>query len=320
LRVAASAVTAVALVLMLGAQAHAADPDVATIEKQIAKLWNDAEPMIENYNKIHEQYKKNSAKLATLKKKIEPLQRQVDLAQIRIGVVSAQIYKGGSASALNAVLSSGDPGDLADQLSMIDQLAREQQRQISGVTEVKAKYDTQKAPLDTLVAKLAAQDKDLRAKTDAIEAKLKDLQALRRKAYGSTGSTGSFRPWPCPAAYEPTAGYKAAKFACSQAGKPYVWAASGPSSYDCSGLTLAAWKQVGVSLPHNALSQSQSMPHVSRANLKIGDLVFYYSSVHHVAIYVGDGKVMHAPTAGDNVRMADMDEAGPINSFGRPNG
>jgi cell wall-associated NlpC family hydrolase len=97
-----------------------------------------------------------------------------------------------------------------------------------------------------------------------------------------------------------------------------VWAAAGPGSYDCSGLTLAAWQSVGVSLPHQSRSQRSSMPYVTRANLKVGDLVFYYGDIHHVAIYVGNNKIMHAPSAGDNVRMADMDAAGPINSFGRP--
>lgn len=320
LRVAAATATVVALILMSGAQAHAADPSVSDVEKQISTVWNEAEPMIENYNKVHEQFKKNTAKLNALKKKIDPLERSVDLAQIRIGVVSAQIYKGGHASALNAVLTSGEPSALADQLSMLDQLAREQQRQISGVTELKDKYDKQKAPLDDLVAKLAAQDKELAKKKKDIEKKLSDLQALRRKLYGSSGTTGSYRPWPCPSEYSPTAGYKAAKFACSQAGKPYVWAADGPSSYDCSGLTLAAWATQGISMPHNAAAQRDTMPYVSRANLKIGDLVFYFSDIHHVAIYVGDGKVMHAPTSGDVVRMAEMGNVGTINSYGRPNG
>ncbi|GAA1755681.1 NlpC/P60 family protein [Luedemannella helvata] len=313
-----AAVTAVSVVLTAGAQAHAADPSVSEVEKQIADLWADAEPMIEHYNKVHEQYKKNKAKLAALKKKIEPLERQVDLAQIRIGVVSAQIYKGGQASAINAMLASGEPRDLADQLSLLDQLAREQQRQISGVTELKNKYDKQRAPLDTLVAKLAEQDKDLLKKTHEIEDKLKDLQALRRKLYGTSGGTGSYRPWPCPSEYAPTNGYKAAKFACSQAGDPYVWAAAGPNSYDCSGLTLRSWSQVGVSLPHNAAAQRSSMKYIDKADLQIGDLVFYFSNLRHVAIYVGDGKVMHAPTAGDNVRMAEMYSVGSVHSFGRP--
>jgi hypothetical protein len=312
--------TAFALVLMSGAQARAAIPNPEEIEKQIAKLWAEAEPEIEKYNKIHEDYKKNKAKQAALEKKIDPLQRQLDLSQIRIGAMSAQVYKGGQADAFNAVLTSGSPEKLADQLSILDQLARAQQRQLSGVTELKAKYDRQRAPIDALVAKLSVQDKELAAKKKKIESQLIKLQDLRRQAYGTNGGTGSLRPWTCPAEYLPTKGYKAAKFACNQAGDPYVWAAEGPNGYDCSGLTLVAWRQVGVSMPHNAAAQRSSMPYVNRSDLEIGDLVFYYGDLRHVAIYVGNGKVMHAPTFGDVVRMAQMDAVGPVHSFGRPSG
>ncbi|HEX6869774.1 MAG TPA: NlpC/P60 family protein [Micromonosporaceae bacterium] len=305
-----------AIALLPGTPAHA-EPTVAEIEAQIAKIWNEAEPLIEKYNEIHEQYKKNKAKQAQLQKKIAPLQTQVDLGQARVGAMAAQIYKGGTADVFNAVVTSGSPGQLADQLSFVDFLARDQERQIEGVSKAKADLDAQKAPIDALVAQLAKQDTELAAKRKQIEAKLKELQALRIKAYGSSGGIGSFRPWPCPSEYLPTKGYKAAKFACSQAGKPYVWAASGPNSYDCSGLTLRSWAQVGVYLPHNAAMQRRSMPYVSRANLQIGDLVFYYSDLHHVAIYVGGGKAMSAPTFGDYVRMISMDVM-PIHSFGRP--
>jgi len=293
-------------------------PSVAQIEQQIAAIWNQAEPTIEKYNEIHEQYQKNKTKQAALQKQIEPLARQVDLAQLRVGVIAARVYMGGHADAVNAVLTSGSPETLADQLSILDQLAKEQQRQLAGVASLMDKYSAQKKPIDDLVVQLKAQDAQLAAKKKEIETQLIRLQQLRLKAYGTTGGTGSYRPYTCPQSYEPTAGYKAAKYACAQARDPYVWAASGPNSYDCSGLTLAAWAQAGVNLPHNAAAQRSSMPYISRANLKLGDLVFYFSPIHHVAIYVGGGYVMHAPTFGDHVRMVDMDEAGSINSYGRP--
>jgi cell wall-associated NlpC family hydrolase len=80
---------------------------------------------------------------------------------------------------------------------------------------------------------------------------------------------------------------------------------------------MQAWAQVGIYLPHNAAAQRRSMPYVDAADLQVGDLVFYYSDLHHVAIYVGDGKIMQAPQAGDVVRMTDMNTS-PIHSFGRP--
>jgi cell wall-associated NlpC family hydrolase len=310
-------VAALVLAVLPGARAHA-DPTVAEIEALIAQKRYEAETQIEEYNAVHEQNKKNLAKQDKRRKQSEPLQLEMDLSQARVGAMAAEIYKNSRAGALTAVLSSGSPKQVADQLAFLDMLAHEQERQLEGVVTLKASFDAQKAPIDEIVAKLAEQDTTLAAQRKDIEARLTELQKLRRQAYGSSGGgTGSLRPWPCPSEYLPTNGYKAAAFACKQAGKPYVWAASGPGSYDCSGLTLASWKQVGVYLPHNAAAQRRSMPYVTRADLRIGDLVFYYSNLHHVSIYVGDGKVMTAPTFGDVVRMVPMDRS-PIHSFGRP--
>ncbi|MET9665392.1 NlpC/P60 family protein [Streptomyces sp. NPDC006475] len=98
---------------------------------------------------------------------------------------------------------------------------------------------------------------------------------------------------------------KAAKvldFARAQIGKPYVWGAAGPSSYDCSGLTQAAWKTAGVSLPRTTWDQVKTGKRVETKDLLPGDLVFFYDDISHVGIYIGDGKMIHAPKPGANVR------------------
>jgi peptidoglycan DL-endopeptidase CwlO len=302
---------------LLPAEAASADPTVAQIEAQIEALWSEAEPLIEHYNAVHEEYQQNKTRQDELQQRLEPLQREVDLGRARVGAIAASAYRGGRIGEFSSLLAGGSPRDLADQLAFVEVLARGQGRELAGVSDAKAELDRQKAPIDALVTELAKQDADLAQQRKTIEAKLNELQSLRRQAYGTTGGTGSYRPWPCPSEYLPTPGYRAAAFACQQAGTPYVWAASGPNGYDCSGLTLAAWQQVGVYLPHNAAAQRRSMPYVNRADLQLGDLVFYYSDLHHVAIYVGDGKVMSAPTFGDFVRMVNMDRS-PIHSFGRP--
>lgn len=317
-RVLIASVVAMLLVLVLPANAAHAGPTVQQIEAQIAQVWNQAEPMIEQYNSIHDQYTKNKAQQAALQKKLEPLQTQVELGQVRVGYIAAQAYRGGGADTFNALVSAGSPAALADQLTFLNMMAREQQQQVSGVSAIMAQYNAQKAPIDALVAQLAQQDAQLAAQKAQIDKKINDLEQLRLQAYGTSGGTGSYRPWPCPSTYAPTNGYKAALFACQQAGKPYIWAAAGPGSYDCSGLTLAAWASVGVYMPHNALAQRQSIPVVSAANLQVGDLVFYYSDTHHVAIYEGNDKVMQAPAPGDNVRMSVMEDVGPILAYGRP--
>ncbi|WP_366139812.1 C40 family peptidase [uncultured Modestobacter sp.] len=96
--------------------------------------------------------------------------------------------------------------------------------------------------------------------------------------------------------------------ALAQQGKPYVWAGAGPNSYDCSGLTQYAFAAAGVSLPHSSRMQSTMGTPVARADLQPGDLVFFYDPVGHVGIYIGNGQMVHAPTSGDVVKIANVDQ------------
>jgi cell wall-associated NlpC family hydrolase len=99
---------------------------------------------------------------------------------------------------------------------------------------------------------------------------------------------------------------QALRYAMSKIGRPYVWGAAGPSAFDCSGLTMWAYRQVGINLPHYTGSQFNAGTHVSRSQLQPGDLVFFYSDLHHMGIYVGGGKMLHAPHTGDVVKIASM--------------
>ncbi len=95
---------------------------------------------------------------------------------------------------------------------------------------------------------------------------------------------------------------KAVAVAVAQIGKPYEWAAAGPGSFDCSGLTLYAWDAAGVALPHSSRAQYASLPHIARDDLQPGDLLFYGSPIHHVGIYEGGGVMINAPQTGEQVR------------------
>ncbi|MFI9047850.1 NlpC/P60 family protein [Streptomyces sp. NPDC053427] len=99
---------------------------------------------------------------------------------------------------------------------------------------------------------------------------------------------------------------KALAFARSQMGKPYVWGATGPNSYDCSGLTQAAWKAAGVDLPRTTWDQVKVGQRIATGDLKPGDLVFFYDDISHVGMYIGDGKMIHAPHPGANVRVESI--------------
>lgn len=303
-------------VLLVGVTPAHAEPSVAEIEKQIDEAWNQLEPTIEKHNATKQDLTAKKKQVDALAKKIEPLQAQIDVAMGRVSALAVREYKGQNVSAVNAVLTSGSPTTAVNQLEMLDLFARRQQRDVQAVIDLREKYAAQKAPLDQMVAQLTKAEADLAAKTKQINADIAKLQKLRIRAYGS-GAGGPLRPAPCPATYPGGAAGTAVKFACAQIGKPYVWGAEGPDSYDCSGLTMAAWAKAGVSLPHNAARQRQVTANVSRANLRPGDLVFYYSDLHHVGMYVGGGWVVHASQAGVPVKMKKVDD-GPIHSYGRP--
>ncbi|MFJ2443138.1 C40 family peptidase [Streptomyces sp. NPDC087658] len=106
----------------------------------------------------------------------------------------------------------------------------------------------------------------------------------------------------CPADAYAAKAARVIAFAAGQIGKPYVWGASGPSSYDCSGLTQVAWREVGVQLPRSTWEQAKAGAHIATDDLLPGDLVFFYDDVSHVGIYIGDGMMIHAPKPGSNVR------------------
>jgi cell wall-associated NlpC family hydrolase len=298
-----------------------AAPSATEVQAQIDAAWEKLEPLIEQYNGVHSQLKNTQAKAAELQGKIAPLQLQVELALDRVSDIAVRIYKGGTTSAINAILTSGSPTTLADQLSMLNQLARADSAEVRDVIKVRDQYSSDKAALDTVLKQLAAQDADLAAKKADVEKQIAGLQKLRQQAYGSTGAavaaSGALKPTACPVEAGPGGAGVAATTACNQIGKPYSYGSEGPSSFDCSGLTMYSWRAGGRSLPHNAKAQYQSIKHIGKAELRTGDLVFFYGDIHHVGIYVGGGYMVHAPTTGDRVRMASIDRPGVPTYYGR---
>ncbi|GAA1030262.1 C40 family peptidase [Virgisporangium ochraceum] len=316
LRVLAAAVLGSVLALSLGAQAHA-EPSTTEIEKQIDAQWNQLEPVIEEHNKIQAELAENKAKVDALTEQIRPLQEQVDAARSKVAALTVHEYKTGRTGTLNALLAAGSSDGLGDRLVRLEALARKQEAALADVLALKKQYEEAKQPLDQLVSKLSAQEADLAKRKADIDAEIKKLNDMRLAAFGTTGGKGALQPAPCPATYPGGPASIAARTACAQIGKPYVFGSTGPGTFDCSGLTMYAWKAAGVSLRHYTKWQWSDTKPVSRAELRPGDLVFYYSDLHHMGMYVGNNWIVHAPTSGDQVRMKRIDD-GPIAGYRRP--
>jgi peptidoglycan DL-endopeptidase CwlO len=309
---------AVGFTVLLSGSAHAyADPSIGEIEQQIDAEWNKLEPAIEQYNNVHTQLKDNQVKLAALQRQLQPLQLQVDVAMARVGDLASQYYRSGQGMMINAVLGGDSPDDFVYKLMMVNEMAHVQRGRIGVVTTARDKFNADKEKLDAIIAQLSAQDADLVAKKKDIEGRIAGLQKLRQKVYGTSGSTGNLKPVACPVEYYGGKGGQAAAKACSLIGKPYHYGSTGPDSFDCSGLTLTAWSAAGVALPHYTGAQWKIGKSVARADLRPGDLVFFYSDLHHVGLYVGGGWMVHAPSTGDFVRMAKIDGR-PVTGYRRP--
>ena len=302
------------------AAAARAEPSVQQIEAQISAQSTQTEKIVEQYNKVNEELKASQAAVDKVNADLGPLTGQLTSASTSVDEIAATAYKGASLAKLSSVLAAGNPSTIVNRLETLDQITKYENGRFQHYLVTKARTDAEKAKLDKLVAYQTAQLQTLDDQKKAIIADIARLEALRKKVAAQqqpqtkTAATAVAPSAPPP----PVAGNAgiAVSFAYAQLGKPYVWAAAGPSSYDCSGLTLAAWRGAGVFLPHNAAMQYNALRHISRGSLQPGDLVFY-SGLGHEAIYVGNGQVIHAPTFGEHVRLASVDMMPPY-GYARP--
>jgi cell wall-associated NlpC family hydrolase len=167
-------------------------------------------------------------------------------------------------------------------------------------------------------AQVRNQRASLARQRSTIEAKIDKLRELRRRVYGSATASPPRHDRFTPEYSSGPAG-QAIRYAFAQIGKGYRFGADGPGSYDCSGLVMASWRSAGVNLAHSAATQWRLVAHLNRDQLQPGDLVFYYSDIHHVALYIGGGRVVHAPTWGQAVTIAPID-VDPVHGYGRVRG
>ncbi|MFC3503574.1 NlpC/P60 family protein [Micromonospora krabiensis] len=295
---------------MLAAPAHA-EPTVDEIEAQIDKQWEQLEPTIEQYNKVRAQLKVNRKKSADLEKKIQPLALQSELAMSRVGDLASRYYIEGPSQDIGALLVSAKPSTLTEQLTMLDRLAKQERKELEGVLKVRAKFDSEKQKLDALIATQVKQQDELAAKKKKIDAEIKRLEKTLPVTTVKTAA--------CPTVngVVSAAARTAIKTACQQVGDPYVWGATGPNSFDCSGLTQYAYKAAGISLTHFTGAQWNEGKAVPRSEARPGDLVFFFSDLHHVGLYLGNDKMVHAPRAGKPVQVASINNM-PVAGFRRP--
>lgn len=313
-RYAVLAAVAAAVLLVAGTPVTAsAEPDTLDeVEKELEDKGNEMEKVAEKYNGAKEDLKKTEKKIDKVEKKLPKYEKEAEEAQEILGDVAYEEYTSGGKLVVAGSALAENPQDTLDRVSVLGALNASQAAKISSSSGSLGELQDEKSGLEDLKDEQKKTKKDLKKKKDKLDGQMEDLEQLREQLGGSDGNSGGSGP-PPPSG---RAG-DVVQFAYDQLGKPYGYGSAGPDSFDCSGLTLAAWKQAGVSLYHKASEQRNETANVPRSELAAGDLVFYYSDLHHVALYVGDGKVVHAPQSGDVVKVAGMNDM-PVHSYGRP--
>jgi cell wall-associated NlpC family hydrolase len=321
-------------VLVVPSAGHADPaPTISQVKAQVDTLYAQGEEAAERANEAQDAADAARLELETLRANLAKAQENVSAALDEAGTFAAAQYR---ASGLNATLEmvlTADPDALLSRMSSIDQLTAQQARAITNVSQERAALAVQEraveresARLDALTATLdaakAEADQKLaaarallnrltaeeKARIEALRAAQAAAQASRSRASQAAHTNPVTEPSQPTAPAPPVSGRAgiAVAFAMAQIGKPYRYGGTGPGSYDCSGLTMAAWRAAGVSLPHSSSGQYHVGTHVSASQLKPGDLVFYYSPIHHVGMYIGNGMIVHAPNYGHPVGIAPL--------------
>jgi cell wall-associated NlpC family hydrolase len=291
------------------APAAQAAPDIGTVQQRVDSLDQQADQAAARYADAHAQLGRTRAHLEALRADLKRQRAQVAGTRNRVAASAAR-QSGGS-----------DPDALVTQLSRVAAF-NDQQRHVTTALNLRARrLHAEKAATERRLAVTAGADRrtaaeKARAEDDAARAKqlLETLQQ-RADARASQASRSSDRTASRTAVAASGRAATAVRYAMAQIGKSYVYGAAGPSAFDCSGLTMMAWAQAGVALPHSSGAQMGSGTPVSQSQLQPGDLVFYYSPVSHVGMYIGNGQIVNAlnPSAGIRISAVNsMPYAGAV--------
>lgn len=342
-RSAAGATVAAALVAALSALpgAAAADPaatvDPADAMRQLSDLAHESEVANESVlnaqmavdaklaaqRVAEEQQSRDASDVAAAKAHIAEYQPMIDK-------IAAATYMGARQNPLAAILMSDSPQQVLDQMTLLDAVSSETGAKVEqyqhAVAEASAAEAAARKSAD--VARAAADQ--ARAEVDRLHVRQGELtteigRVVTAWAGLSTPDRAAFAGSPFPPGFNPDVllqglapgtGSGALQAGLTRIGAPYVWGATGPTSFDCSGLVQWAFKQVGKNLPRTSQAQAQGGVPVAREALQPGDVVIFYPGATHVGIYAGDGNVLHASTFGVPVAVARLD-AMPYNTARR---
>jgi cell wall-associated NlpC family hydrolase len=316
---------AVPLALVWSGGVALADPSVSDLQKQLRGLNGDADQAVERYLDAKIELQQARSQLAGLQTHVDAARKQLEGLRGLVSSQAADAYKFGPAD-LALMLEPGTSDDTLDRMQTLSLLAQRAHDQLLDLSTAERAFQDEMARLRKFEQAQQEQVKRLAAEKDKVDRLVQRTESLlaELRQTGGAGAVAGVDPGVAAGSVPPapTGGGGAAaalRYAYAQAGKPYAFGADGPDSFDCSGLTMMAWRQGGIALPHSAAGQYGVGRHVTRAELQPGDLIFRYSPISHVAMYVGNGMQIAATHTGSTVKFQSAFQ-GPIVGYSRPNG
>ncbi|WP_335974019.1 C40 family peptidase [Streptomyces sp. CA2R106] len=306
--------------------AGGAAPDAAT---QLDRLYQQAEQDTQKYDAAQETAERLRGEVADLQDRAARGQQRVNALRDDLGAVAAAQYRDGAVDPTLALLLSDRPGQYLDQAAAIDRLGARQAAQLAELQEAQRVLRQERDQAAGKLAELRSTTEQLQRRKAGVQQALAtartvlhSMPASAQAAYrDGDGSVRASRDQALPPLLDLPASSGRAALAVAAArrmlGAPYVWGATGPGSFDCSGLMQYAYAQAGVALPRTSQEQMNAGQHVPLSQARPGDLVIYRSDASHVAMYVGGGRVIHAPYPGARVRYDPVGMM-PITAVTRP--
>ena len=338
LGVAATLFTAGAVGLTAGsASADSLTQQIADAQKQLDALDAQAEAASERYNAARIALATAQHNVSSAEQRLSQAQSRVAALRKTIGSFAAAAYMDGTADD-SLGMTANDPGEYLAKLSTLQIVSSRQAEALTAVAAAQRDQAAAQASADAALVVQKASAQQMQSERDQVlaaaakeRAILNTLEvreaaairaakaaaakaaaeraaaALRARAEAAAAAARALADQSVsnsPVVAGSGGARVAVQWAYRELGKPYVWGAAGPDSFDCSGLTQYVWAKAGVYLDHYTGSQWNEGRHVSRSQLQPGDLVFFGSDLHHVGIYIGNGRMIEAPHSGADVRIS----------------
>lgn len=314
-----------------------ADPQLspAQVKAKVDKLYEEAEVATQKYDGAKDKAHKAEQRLNALRDEAARKEDRLNTARDALGSIAAAQYRSGGLDPALQLALSDNPDQYLEGAAFAERAGSRQaeavarvRKQLREIEQLRGAAHVELASLKSRQTELKSAKKTINGKLDAARQLLSRLTDEQRAQLGdpgaaggagSTGSAGQRASRSAPRDLGPVSSpgsvaapnsraAEAVAYAYGKLGSPYVWGATGPDAFDCSGLAQAACRAAGISLPRTTYAQINAGRRISRSELLPGDLVFFYSGISHVGIYVGNGQMIHAPNPSAPVRLAPVDE------------